>query len=73
MTPYVAGPVVGENATQTGGVACAITMAATEVTAEAAAKVIVAKTVTFATSNITAATGKGAGGKPGNSESEENC
>ncbi len=72
MTPYVAGPVVGETATQTGGVAFVITMAATEVTAEAAAKVIVAKTVTFAI-NITAATGKCAGGKPGNSESEENC
>jgi hypothetical protein len=70
MTPYVTGPVIGETATQTSGVAFVIAMATTEFTTEAAAKVIVAKAVTFATSTITAVAGKCAGGKPGNSESK---
>jgi hypothetical protein len=45
-------------------------MAVTGSTAEAAVKVIAAKTVTSAAANITAA-GKCAGGKPGTSEN--NC
>ena len=66
MAPHIAAFVPVEPVTQPAGAVFVITMAATENITEAAAEVIIRKT-------ITAAAGQGAGGKPGASENKEDC
>jgi hypothetical protein len=67
VAPHIAAPVPTESATQTAGAVTVTAIAVTGSTAEAAAKVIAAKT------NTSATVGKCAGGKPGTSENKHNC
>jgi hypothetical protein len=74
MAPYIAAPVPAESAPRAAGAVSVTEIAVTgklPEAGEAAAKVIVAKTIASAAASITAA-GMRAGGKPGTSENKEN-
>jgi hypothetical protein len=73
VPPHIAAPVPLGSATQTAGAVTVTSIAVTRSPTEAAANVIVRRTIASATATMSAASGKCAGGKPGTSESKENC
>jgi uncharacterized low-complexity protein len=72
VAPRIAAAVPAESATPTAGAVTVTTIAVTGSTTEAAAEVIITKTITSATATKTAAAGECAGGKPRTSESKDN-
>jgi hypothetical protein len=73
VAPYITAPEPAEFATRAAGV---VGVAAIPQAGEAAANVIVAKTIASAAASITAAAGMRAGGKPGTSDNKQdrkNC
>jgi hypothetical protein len=73
VPPHIAAPVPLGSATQTAGAVTVASIAVTRSPSEAAANVIVTRTIASATATMIAAAGKCAGGKPGTSENKDNC